>query len=95
MAQVGFLCSISGLWVVFFSSIQCNRQSSLLLSRLIHSPLILMLGVPIAIIIDPSSLEVGGPVGFLKLAHSAQGHGTVTLHRHFSISHTGLEFLEK
>lgn len=36
-------------------------------------------GVPVVIVTDPSSREISRPPGFGKLAHSAGGHGTVTL----------------
>ena len=39
-------------------------------------------GVSVVIVTDPSSWEVSCPPGFSKLAHSAGGHGTVTLWRH-------------
>lgn len=35
--------------------------------------------VPIVIITDPSPREVSRPPGLCELAHSAGGHGTVTL----------------
>lgn len=41
-------------------------------------------GVPVVVVADPSPRQVGRPPGFSKLAHSAGGHGAVTLGRHIS-----------
>lgn len=39
-------------------------------------------GVPVVVIADPAARQVGGPPGFGQLAHSAGGHGAVTLGGH-------------